>query len=64
MSERGGLDAWLAYVRMNYGDMLLRRDGPGDRERAVALLRQAHDFAEESGMGYVERKSAELLAAV
>jgi hypothetical protein len=44
--------------------MLLRRDRPGDRERAVALLRQAHGFAKQSGMGKVERDSEQLLASL
>ncbi len=44
--------------------MLLRRNAPGDRERAIALLQQAHDFAKESGMGKVERDSRRLLANI
>jgi hypothetical protein len=44
--------------------MLLRRNRPGDRERAVALLQQAHDFAKESGMGKVERDSEQLLGSL
>lgn len=63
-NERQGFHAWTAFTRLNYGDMLLRRNAPGDRERAVALLRQAHDFAKKSGMGKVERDSAELLASL
>jgi tetratricopeptide (TPR) repeat protein len=61
-NERQGFHAWVAWTRLNYGDMLLRRNARGDRERAVALLQQAHDFAKESGMGKVERDSERLLA--
>jgi class 3 adenylate cyclase len=33
-----------------YADMLLRRDGPGDREKAISLLSQALDVAERLGL--------------
>ena len=54
-NERQGFHAWTAWTRLNYGEMLLRRNRPGDRERAIALLQQALDFAKESGMGKVAR---------
>jgi hypothetical protein len=44
--------------------MLLRRNRAGDRDRATALLQQAHDFAKESGMGRIERDSERLLATL
>jgi tetratricopeptide (TPR) repeat protein len=50
LSEKTGLRVSLAQGRMNYGDMLLRRDGPGDREKARALLRQAVEAAQDMGM--------------
>jgi tetratricopeptide (TPR) repeat protein len=63
-NDRMGFHAWTAWTRLNYGDMLLRRNGAGDRERAIALLQQAHDFAKESGMGKVQRDSERLLATL
>lgn len=35
---------------MNYGEMLLHRNRPGDREKAGALLAQALEAAREMGM--------------
>jgi tetratricopeptide (TPR) repeat protein len=63
-NDRMGFHAWTAWTRLDYGDMLIRRDRAGDRERAVVLLQQAHDFAKESGMGKVERDSERLLASL
>jgi len=63
-NERMGFHAWTAWTRLNYGDMLLRRNRNGDRDRAVALLTEALDFAKESGMGKVERDSERLLITV
>jgi hypothetical protein len=33
------------------------------RDVAATMAQQAHDFAKECGMGFVGRKTAELLAA-
>lgn len=63
-NDRMGFHGWTAWTRLNYGDMLLRRNHPGDRDRALALLQQAHDFAKDSGMGKVERDSERLLASL
>jgi class 3 adenylate cyclase/tetratricopeptide (TPR) repeat protein len=63
-NDRMGFHAWTTWTRLNYGEMLIRRNGPGDRERAATLLRQAHDFAKESGMAKVERDSERLLAGL
>lgn len=61
-NEKMGFHASAAATRVYYGDMLLRRNNIGDRERAIALLQRAHEFAKECGMGKVERDSARLLA--
>jgi class 3 adenylate cyclase len=61
-NERVGFHAWAAWTRMNYGDMLLGRNAPGDLERARELLQRALAFAEESGMGKVEQDCERLLA--
>jgi tetratricopeptide (TPR) repeat protein len=62
LSEETGLRVSLAQGRMNYGDMLLRRDGPGDREKARALLRQAVEAAQDMGMVRVLADCESMLA--
>jgi hypothetical protein len=52
----------LEHTRLDYADMLFRRNAPGDREKAQELLGQALAFAQESGMGKVQRDSERLLA--
>jgi predicted ATPase len=41
---------WLAQTRAQYGEVLLARGAPGDREKALGLLQQALDAAQEMGM--------------
>ena len=41
--------------------MLLRRNGPGDCDRARAMLEQALATAREYGFGGVERQATKLL---
>ena len=45
-----GLDARTATSSTELAEMLLRRDGPGDRERGEELLRDAAELAERLGM--------------
>jgi tetratricopeptide (TPR) repeat protein len=45
-----GARPWAARTAYEWGSMLLRRDGPGDRERASQLLGQAAAIAQELGM--------------
>lgn len=52
-NERMGFAAWVSWTRLHYGDMLLRRNAPGDREHALQLLQQALDAAQEFGMAKV-----------
>jgi class 3 adenylate cyclase/tetratricopeptide (TPR) repeat protein len=54
---------WLAQTRAQYGAMLLARDAPGDRERAVTLLQEALSFAREAGMAKVAADAERLLGA-
>jgi tetratricopeptide (TPR) repeat protein len=50
---------WVADTQWRYAGMLARRDGPGDRERALELLTSALGTAQELGMKKViERASA------
>ena len=51
-----GARAFAAYTRFEYARLLLRRDAPGDRARAVELLRQARATAGEIGMGSLSRR--------
>jgi len=64
LSERGGLRPSLADARMNYADMLLRRDAPGHREKARPLLQQALEAAQEMGMAKLAADCERLLGAV
>ena len=58
MNARMGARAWVAHTQHGYASMLLARDQPGDpstssgqdRERAVKLLTEALDTAQELGM--------------
>jgi tetratricopeptide (TPR) repeat protein len=45
-----GAVLWVARTRADHARMLLRRDGPGDRERADELLAAALAVAEELGL--------------
>jgi tetratricopeptide (TPR) repeat protein len=54
---------WLAETQHDYARMLLRRDGPGDRERARTLLDEALATARALGMAGLERKVEEVGAA-
>ncbi len=57
----GRFAGWTFHL---YADMLLRRDGPGDREKALSLLSQALDVAERLGMtALLERSLAMKLKA-
>jgi len=63
MNTRMGFRPWVATTQLNYGDMLLRRDGPGDREKARALLEHALAAAEEMGMAKVAADCRALLTS-
>lgn len=53
----------LARTEMNYAEMLLGRDGPGDRERGSDLLQRALAAAREMGMAGVAANCEALLAS-
>ncbi|MEX1255963.1 MAG: protein kinase [Dehalococcoidia bacterium] len=58
-NERTGTPPWLAEARFYYAGMLHERAGPGDDEKAVALVNQALAAFEDMGMAkYVERALA------
>ena len=60
MDERMGARPWLAYSQYHFGDMLLRRDDPGDRERALELLTASLDTARELGMKRIVERTLAL----
>ncbi len=41
---------WLAWTQYQYAEMLLRRDGPGDRQSALALMSDALETAQKLAM--------------
>lgn len=50
MNTRMGTRRWIAWTQGRYAEMLLTRDGPGDRRKALELLGQAMDIAQQAGM--------------
>jgi class 3 adenylate cyclase len=60
MNERMGARPLVAWTQHEYADMLLRRGQPGDRERALELLAQALDSAQEMGMKALVEKALAL----
>jgi class 3 adenylate cyclase len=64
MNQRMGAGRFTGWTFHQYADMLLRRDGPGDREQALSLLSQALDVAERLGLtALLERSLAMKLKA-
>ncbi|MEE8369997.1 MAG: adenylate/guanylate cyclase domain-containing protein, partial [Dehalococcoidia bacterium] len=51
---------WVARSQHDYADMLLHRDEPGDQEKALELLVQALDAAQEMGMKALVEKALAL----
>jgi class 3 adenylate cyclase len=60
MNARMGARPWVAHTQHNYAEMLLTRDEPGDREKALGLLSQALDTAQELGMKALVEKALAL----
>jgi tetratricopeptide (TPR) repeat protein len=50
VNERMGARAWTAHSRFDLANVLLERDGPGDRERAIEELHAASDACGSLGM--------------
>ena len=48
--ENGGFKVNLGWTLFEYGQMLLKRDGPGDQAQAMELLDQALRLARDIGM--------------
>ena len=64
MNARMGARPFVAHTQHQYANMLLARDAPGDREKALELVTEALDAAQEMGMkGLVEKALALKLKA-
>jgi tetratricopeptide (TPR) repeat protein len=63
MNERMGAKPWTAHCRSDLADVLLSRDGPGDRERAIAELRSTQNLCQGLGMSALEASTVQRLAA-
>ncbi len=59
--ERIDAPHWLARTRLEWARMLLRRDRPGDTQRAQDLLGQALTIARERSLANIERRAVQLL---
>ncbi|HLA18523.1 MAG TPA: adenylate/guanylate cyclase domain-containing protein, partial [Dehalococcoidia bacterium] len=60
MHARMGARPWVAYTQHQYANMLLARDAPGDREKALELVTEALDAAQEMGMKALVEKALAL----
>ncbi len=60
MNARMGARPWLAQTQHDYAEMLVRRSVKGDREKALGLLKQALDTAQEMGMKALVEKALAL----
>jgi tetratricopeptide (TPR) repeat protein len=49
-TRKGGYRPELAWTCCDYADLLLQRNGPGDQEKAMALLDESLAIAQELGM--------------
>ena len=63
MTTRMGARLWLAHTSYDYAHMRLRRDRPGDRERARELAAAARALADELGLVMLSAKVVELLGS-
>ena len=61
MNARIGARPWLAYTQHQYALMLLARNQPGNRAKAVSLLEEALTTARALGMRAVEERLTPLL---
>jgi len=64
LNTRGGLKFADAWTQFSWGRMLAARAGPGDLERARALLEQARDAATTHGYALIEQRAITELSAL
>jgi DNA-binding SARP family transcriptional activator/tetratricopeptide (TPR) repeat protein len=60
LNEAMGARPWLAYTQHDYARLLLARDAPSDRARALELLEQALATYRELGMENAAARASEL----
>jgi class 3 adenylate cyclase len=60
MNARMGAGRFAGWTFYQYADILLRRDGVGDRAKALSLLQQALDIAERLGLTELLERSLKL----
>src|SRR5207249_7649678 len=60
MSTKMGARPGMASARYQYADMVLRRDADGDRKKALSLLAEALDSAQELGMKLLTQRALAL----
>jgi tetratricopeptide (TPR) repeat protein len=60
MNSKMGARPWVARTAYDWADMLLRRAGASDRDRAAKLLDRAQAIGDELGLGALERRIASL----
>lgn len=58
LAESGGMRHALASTILYWGRMLIRRAQPGDRDRAIELLRRAQSSASDAGFRFEERRAS------
>ncbi len=61
--RKAGYRPELAWTCCDYADTLLMRRGPGDAQKAKALLDESRDIAVELGMRPLAERASEKLAA-
>jgi eukaryotic-like serine/threonine-protein kinase len=61
MNEQLGAVNWVARAQENYASLLLDRSAPGDRNKALNLIKAALDTARAHDLGSIERRLTELL---
>ena len=59
-AEAAGVRPWRAHTHVEYARLFLKRDEPGDRDRARGQARAALELACEIGMPAVERDALSL----
>jgi hypothetical protein len=60
--ERAGAKTFLVATDVHEAEMLARRDGPGDRDRALELATSSLEISERLGLDYMRRRCESLLA--
>jgi len=60
MNARMNARPWLGWTQYDFATLLLRRGEPGDREKAISLLKEALSSAGQLGMTLLTSRGIEL----